>query len=51
MAGRAGRRGLDKTGTVIALCKGDVPSIATLKAMILVSCSKTMNKLFEYISG
>jgi len=37
MAGRAGRRGLDKTGTVIALCKGDVPSIATLKAMILVN--------------
>lgn len=36
MAGRAGRRGLDKTGTVIALCKGDVPSIASLKAMILV---------------
>ena len=37
MAGRAGRRGLDKTGTVIALCKGDVPSIASLKAMILVN--------------
>ena len=37
MAGRAGRRGLDKTGTVIALCKGDIPSIALLKTMILVS--------------
>ena len=37
MAGRAGRRGLDKTGTVIALCKGDVPSIASLKTMILVN--------------
>jgi antiviral helicase SKI2 len=37
MAGRAGRRGLDKTGTVIALCKGDVPSIASLKSMILVN--------------
>ncbi|CAF4637908.1 unnamed protein product, partial [Rotaria sp. Silwood1] len=35
MAGRAGRRGLDKTGTVIALCKGDVPSISSLKGMIL----------------
>ncbi|CAF1384362.1 unnamed protein product, partial [Adineta steineri] len=35
MAGRAGRRGLDKTGTVIALCKSDVPSIASLKSMIL----------------
>ena len=39
MAGRAGRRGLDKTGTVIALCKGEVTSIASLKSMILVSQS------------
>jgi antiviral helicase SKI2 len=37
MAGRAGRRGLDKTGTVIALCKGDVPSVPLLKAMIQVN--------------
>jgi superfamily II RNA helicase len=37
MAGRAGRRGLDKTGTVIALCKGDVPSIASLKGMMQVA--------------
>lgn len=40
MAGRAGRRGLDKTGTVIALCKGDVPSVASLKTMILVRKKK-----------
>lgn len=40
MAGRAGRRGLDKTGTVIALCKGDVPSVASLKGMILVNTCK-----------
>lgn len=40
MAGRAGRRGLDKTGTVIALCKGDVPSVASLKSMILVKSLK-----------
>ena len=37
MAGRAGRRGLDKTGTVIILCKGDVPEISALKKMMLVS--------------
>jgi len=35
MAGRAGRRGLDTTGTVIILCKGDVPDVAALSAMML----------------
>ena len=36
MAGRAGRRGLDDTGTVIILCKGDVPESSELHKMILV---------------
>lgn len=35
MAGRAGRRGLDTTGTVIILCKGDVPEISDLQNMML----------------
>lgn len=34
MAGRAGRRGLDKNGTVIMLCKSDVPNDIILKTMI-----------------
>lgn len=38
MAGRAGRRGLDDTGTVIILCKGDVPEISDIKKMMMVSC-------------
>lgn len=37
MAGRAGRRGLDPTGTVILLCKGRVPEMADLHRMMLVS--------------
>ena len=36
MAGRAGRRGLDKSGTVIILCKGDVPEGSDLNKIILV---------------
>ena len=36
MAGRAGRRGLDSTGMVIILCKGDVPETSDLHKMILV---------------
>ncbi|XP_013184839.2 superkiller complex protein 2 [Amyelois transitella] len=35
MAGRAGRRGLDDTGTVIILCKEGVPDQMTLKGMML----------------
>ena len=36
MAGRAGRRGLDTTGMVIILCKGDVPEMSELHKMMLV---------------
>ncbi|XP_037294203.1 helicase SKI2W-like [Manduca sexta] len=35
MAGRAGRRGLDDTGTVIILCKDGVPDLVTLKGMMM----------------
>ncbi|XP_026875515.2 helicase SKI2W [Electrophorus electricus] len=35
MAGRAGRRGLDATGTVIILCKAGVHDMADLHAMML----------------
>ena len=35
MAGRAGRRGLDPIGTVILLCKADVPEASDLSRMIL----------------
>ncbi|XP_058684629.1 superkiller complex protein 2-like [Poecile atricapillus] len=37
MSGRAGRRGLDTTGTVIILCKGAVPELSDLHRMMLVS--------------
>jgi len=33
MAGRAGRRGKDKTGYVLVLCKGDIPELSTLYQM------------------
>ncbi len=48
MAGRAGRRGLDATGTVIILCKAGVHDMGDLHAMMLVSiavwvCVKHLN--------
>lgn len=39
MAGRAGRRGLDTTGTVILLCKDDVPELSDLHRMMLASAT------------
>ncbi|XP_039281594.1 helicase SKI2W [Nilaparvata lugens] len=40
MAGRAGRRGIDQTGTVIILCKESVPALQNLKNMMLSKPSK-----------
>lgn len=40
MAGRAGRRGLDTTGTVMVLCKTEVPEMADLHRMMLGKPSK-----------
>lgn len=40
MAGRAGRRGLDTTGTVMVLCKVEVPEMADLHRMMLGKPSK-----------
>lgn len=34
MAGRAGRRGKDKEGKVIILCKSDIPEAHELKSMM-----------------
>ena len=36
MAGRAGRRGKDETGTVIILCKGKLPDYTDLISMVQV---------------
>lgn len=52
MAGRAGRRGLDPTGTVIVLCKGRMPEMADLHRMMMVSqwgpsSGGPLNSLFQ----
>ncbi|CAF1560521.1 unnamed protein product [Didymodactylos carnosus] len=45
MAGRAGRRGLDKTGTVIILCKGsEVQPIASLRTMMMGKASQLQSQ-------
>jgi antiviral helicase SKI2 len=40
MAGRAGRRGLDTTGTVIMLCKQGVPEYNDITHMLLGNAAK-----------
>lgn len=43
MAGRAGRRGLDPTGTVLILCMNEVPSELELRGMMLGTRISLMN--------
>ncbi|KAI3774096.1 hypothetical protein L1987_48639 [Smallanthus sonchifolius] len=40
MAGRAGRRGLDKIGSVLVMCRDDIPDEADLKNLITGSATR-----------
>ncbi|KAL3625768.1 Antiviral helicase ski2 [Castilleja foliolosa] len=40
MAGRAGRRGLDKIGTVVVLCRDDIPEEKDLRHVIVGSATR-----------
>jgi antiviral helicase SKI2 len=45
MSGRAGRRGLDKVGTVIISCWNEVPDASIVKTMILGNVTSNCFKL------
>lgn len=47
MAGRAGRRGLDKVGTVILCCFGDTPPPQTLLRNMLTGSSTKLQSQFR----
>lgn len=49
MAGRAGRRGLDATGTVIILCKSGVHDMGDLHVMMLVRLPSECTVVFHLI--
>lgn len=52
MAGRAGRRGLDATGTVIILCKAGVHEMSDLHVMMLVRPSMLqLRNIFSLSAG
>ena len=40
MAGRAGRRGLDKIGTVVVMCRDEIPEESDLKHVITGSATR-----------